>query len=76
MSHKINNRLKILLAEKENREGRKITYETVQNETGISPSTLVGFANNRVTRFDEVTLVKLCEYFNCDIGDLLVLQKN
>lgn len=69
-------RLKILISEKEFRENRKLTYDVIYSETGIAGSTLVEWANNRVKRYDEKIVAKLCDYFNCDIGDLLVLHKN
>lgn len=74
--YQVATRLKILISEKEFRENRKLTYEVINSETGVAGSTLVEWANNRVKRYDESVIAKLCEYFNCDIGDLLVLQKN
>jgi putative transcriptional regulator len=71
---KIKNRLKILLAEKELREGRRLTYRLVAAETGLSLDTLLGYMTQRVTRYDESTLITLCKYLGCDVGDLLVLD--
>jgi len=68
----IYNRLKILIAEKEFREGRKLTYRTVAEETGLNMSTLTAYMTQRVERFDKSTLEKLSEYLNCQPGDLLV----
>ncbi len=67
----IQNRLKILLAEKELREGRKLTYRTVAKETGLSIDTLTAYMTQRVNRFDKSTLETLCTYLSCDVGDLL-----
>jgi putative transcriptional regulator len=67
----IYNKLKILLAEKEFREGRKLTYRTVSKETGISTTTLTKYINQG-GGIDPNTLEKLCEYLNCQPGDLLV----
>jgi putative transcriptional regulator len=67
----IYNKLKILLAEKEFREGRKLTYRTVSKETGISTTTLTKYINQG-GGIDPGTLEKLCEYLNCQPGDLLV----
>jgi putative transcriptional regulator len=67
----IYNKLKILLAEKEFREGRKLTYRTVSKETGISTTTLTKYINQG-GGIDPSTLEKLCEYLNCQPGDLLV----
>lgn len=69
-------RLKLLISEKEFTERRRLTYETISNETGIATSTLTDWVNSNVKRFDGDTIAKLCEYFNCNISDLLVLQTN
>ena len=67
----IYNRLKILIAEKEFSEGRKLTYRTISKETGISTTTLTKYINQG-GGIDPGTLEKLCKYFNCQPGDLLV----
>lgn len=69
---KIRNRFKILLAQKESRDGRNYTYRDIYAETGVSPTTLTAFARDDVSRFDEITLVKLCDWFDCELSDLLV----
>ena len=67
----IQNRLKVLLAEKELRENRKLTYRAVAKDTGLAIGTLTEYMTQRVKRFDKSTLETLCEYLACDIGDLL-----
>ena len=67
----IQNRLKVLLAEKELRENRKLTYRTVAKETGLAIGTLTAYMTQNVNRFDKSTLEVLCEYLSCDVGDLL-----
>ena len=67
----IYNKLKILIAQKEFSEGRKLTYRTISKETGISTTTLTKYINQG-GGIDPKTLEKLCEYFNCQPGDLLV----
>ena len=67
----IYNKLKILIAEKEFREGRKLTYRIISKETGISTTTLTKYINQG-GGIDPGTLEKLCEYFECQPGDLLV----
>ena len=65
------NKLKIKIAEKEFQEGRKLTYRTISKETGISTTTLTKYIKEG-GGIDPRTLEKLCEYFNCQPGDLLV----
>ena len=47
----------------------------VQRETGIAWSTLNSWANNQLTRYDAPVIMALCEYFDCQVGDLLVYEK-
>jgi DNA-binding Xre family transcriptional regulator len=67
----IRNRFKILLAEKETREGRKYTYLAIQAETGIATSTLTDWARGRTRYYSADTLAALCAFFECVPGDLL-----
>jgi putative transcriptional regulator len=67
----IQNRLKVLLAEKELRENRKLTYRTVAKETGLAIGTLTAYMTQQVERFDKSTLETLCEYLDCNVGELL-----
>jgi putative transcriptional regulator len=67
----IQNRLKVLIAQKEISEGRKLTYRTISKETGVSTSTLTAYAKQEVNRFDASTLEALCAFFDCQPGDLL-----
>lgn len=68
---KVRNRFKILLAQKETRDNRSYTYEDIQKATGISPTTLASYAKGRVSRFDEKTIIALCDWLECDLGDLI-----
>ena len=73
MSSKVINRFRILVAQKAMKQQQNINLSDVQRETGIAWSTLNSWANNQVTRYDSAILVSLCDYFNCQVGDLLVL---
>jgi putative transcriptional regulator len=68
----IYNKLKVLIAEKEIRENRKLSYRIVAQEAGIPLSVLTLYTSQKVRRFDIETLQKLCRYFDCQPGDLLV----
>lgn len=67
----IYNRLKILIAQKELQEKRKLPYRLIASEIGVSTSTITQYVTQRVTRFDVPTLEAFCRYFNCQPGDLL-----
>lgn len=66
-------RLKQLIAEKEFKERRKITYKVIQDETGLSSTTIAKLLSYKgVNRIDGTTLDKLCDFFGCQVGDILL----
>src|SRR5262245_19512541 len=71
---KLRNRLVDLLREKQKREGRKITYTEIANAAFTSVNVISQWAKNNVTRFDAPIVVRLCLYFECQVGDLLYLE--
>lgn len=65
-------RLKQLIAEKEFKERRKITYKVIRDETGLSSTTIAKLLSYKgVSRIDGTTLDKLCDFFGCQVGDIL-----
>lgn len=54
---------------------RKITAKMISDKTGITPAAISNLRTNknRQVQFDTVEL--LCEYFNCNVGDLFVVEK-
>ena len=76
MGGKVENRFRILLAQKATRQKQNIALMDVQRETGIAWSTLNSWANNHVTRYDAPVIKALCEYFDCQVGDLLFFEKD
>jgi len=69
-------RLKELIADKEFREGRRITLDEVAQSTGISRPTLSRIANQRGYSTTTDVLDKLCVYFGCVLGDLAEVVLN
>lgn len=70
-------KLKQLIAEKEFREKRKITYKVIQEETGLSSTTIAKLLSYKgVQRIDGSTLDRLCEFFGCQVGDILIYSPN
>jgi putative transcriptional regulator len=67
----IYSRLKLLIAQKETNEGRSLSYRTIEEESGVSASTISRLANNKMDRFERDLLNKLCTYFACSLGDIL-----
>ncbi|MDP9316261.1 MAG: helix-turn-helix transcriptional regulator [Chloroflexota bacterium] len=67
----IRSQFRILLAAKEHREGRSISLREVVRTTGVPISTVVGMANNTIKRVPLDELNTLCEYLDCEVGELL-----
>ena len=74
MSVKLQNRLLILLTEKEKREKRRITYTEIAEAVETSVNVISRWIKNDVSRFDAPLVEKLCIYFECDLCDLLYLE--
>lgn len=64
-------RLRERISDREFAEGRRITLEEVASETGISRPTLTRITSQRGYSTSVDVLARLCEYFHCDIGDLV-----
>lgn len=47
------------------------TAKEVSAATGIMEGALSEWRNNKITKMDLRTLVKLCRYFNCTLPDLI-----
>ena len=71
----IKNRFRVLLAEKAGKEQRNIPLKEVQRKTDIAWTTLQSWANNKVSRFDAQVIIDLCDYLDCDIGDLIIYER-
>ena len=68
------NRVAELHAIKERQEGRTITQRELAEEIGIPLVTLGRWHRNEVKRIDEHIVLRMTEYFNVAVGDLLIVQ--
>lgn len=75
MPGRVYNRFRILLAEKQTEENRNISYDEVKEKTGVAKSTISAWATNKVKRYDAGTIKEFCDFLNCDVGDLIVYQR-
>jgi DNA-binding Xre family transcriptional regulator len=75
MAGHVSNSFRVLLARKAEHEKRNISLKEVQRETGIPWTSLQSWANNKVTRFDAQVIMKLCDFLDCDINDLIVYDR-
>jgi putative transcriptional regulator len=70
----VQSNLSILMGQKSQREGRRITLRTVSDETKISRHTVYAIADNSIKEYPKTAIERLCAYFDCDLHDLLTLQ--
>ena len=68
-------RLRVLVAEKETREGRTISLREVVREAGVPISTVMGLANNTLREIPVDALGAICRYLDCEVGDLLRMEE-
>ena len=69
MSNKVCCRLCVLMGAK------RVTIQDIHLNTGLSRNTIANLYYDRATRIDYETINKLCDYFNCEVGDLLKIEK-
>jgi putative transcriptional regulator len=63
-----------MLHDKARERGKKrIPVSVAADEIGIHRVTLSKLIKQEMNQYDVETLVKLCDYFNCEPGDLLKL---
>lgn len=74
MERKIKFHLRTLMAQQTDRTGSRVTYEVLSRETGISSSTLSRMANNKQSLIALSVLERLCEFFGCELNDLMRLE--
>lgn len=61
-----------LLARKARKTNRKrIALRTAAEEMGVSFYTLNAIVNNKIRELPVEVLGKMCDYFECNVGDLL-----
>lgn len=65
----VKNNLRILMAKE------KMTIRDVHNATGLSEVTISKLYHEKSNTVGFQTILKLCELFNCEPGDLLYIDK-
>jgi len=54
----------------------KYQIKDVHEKTGLSRSTVSNLYNEKTKRIDFDTIQKLCSLFNCELSELLYLERN
>lgn len=63
-------RLHMLMAEK------RMNISDLHRETGLSRTLLTLMHKDELSRIDLESLNTLCNYFDCEVGDIILFQKD
>lgn len=72
---KLKSNLLVLVAQKSQRDGRRVTLRSIARDTGISTYTIYALANNELSEYPKAVIEQLCNYFGCGTGDLLIMEE-
>jgi DNA-binding Xre family transcriptional regulator len=72
---KVRNRLLELIQERERKIGRRVKQHDIAQFIGVGDHTIINWIRNETTRFDALIIEGLCDYFSCDIADLLYFEE-
>lgn len=76
MDMAIRSNLRVLHSLKEADEARKITYREISESSGVAESTISALMNNKVSLFAADTIDRLCGFYTCEPGDIIVRVLN
>jgi len=71
---RVQNRIAVLLYQKELREKRRVTQQELARAIGVSENTITNWMYNDVTKFQAEIIEKLCTFFDCGLCDLLYFE--
>lgn len=71
----VRSRLKVLVAEKAIREGRRLSLRTIAAESGASLSTVIRLDNNKIKMVPLDDLALLCAWVPCDVCEVLRIEE-
>ncbi len=66
-----NNVIELLAQKARQRDQRSISVRAAAIEMNISYYTLTAIVNNSIREYPVDVLTKLCDYFDCNVGDIL-----
>jgi putative transcriptional regulator len=70
----VRNRLLELMQARERQIGRRIKQHDIAQFAGVSDHTIIHWVRNETNRFEGQIIERLCEYFDCEISDLLYFE--
>ena len=69
-------RLNALIGELQAKTNRAITQAEVAEQVGLTPQAFSKWVNNEVRSYSAEVLDKLCEYFDCEPGDIIYRKRD
>jgi DNA-binding Xre family transcriptional regulator len=70
----VKNRLLELIQAKERKIGRRVKQHDIAEFAEVSDHTIIAWIRNEVSRFDGKLVANLCDYFDCELSDLLYFE--
>ena len=68
----IRSNLILLHSKKEGQDNRRIPYREISKETGLTTAQISRWMNDKVAQYSKVSIKKLCNYYECTPGDLII----
>lgn len=73
----LKNRLLELIHQKETALGRRLTQAEIARATKLPENTISRWVNTGIVkRVEHEVVLRLCEYFSCELGELLYIDWN
>jgi putative transcriptional regulator len=70
----VKSNLVVLAAQKAQRDGQRVSLIRIAKDANVSKYTIYALANNELNEYPKDVIERLCNYFDCEIGDLLKLE--
>jgi len=70
----LKNRLLILIQERERKISRRIKMKDLAEFVGVTNNTIRSWIQNDVRKYEAQIIEGFCEYFDCDVADLLYFE--
>ena len=72
----VKNRLRELIQERERKTNRRVKQHDIAEFAEVSDHTIISWIRNEVSRFDAKLISRLCDYFDCELADLLYFEES
>jgi putative transcriptional regulator len=74
MGRKLKNRLDYLIIEKQRKEKKRIKLSEIAEAIDVRNNTITNWLKNDQQKLDIAVVERLCDYFECDLSDLLYFE--